>query len=132
MKICFWFFFFFSIPFRIRRKTAEKTAFKQRHGGHGPFVRSVARRRDNHIVVHVQSAAATTVVVRGGRDGVRAGSGARRTVQLGRATARQLQAGDKRTVGQVQRARHGDDHHENREVSNCSKLYYYLSLVGIT
>lgn len=101
-----------SVPTR-RRKTAEETAFEHRHDGDGTFDRVLAVRRDNHFVVHVQPATASTV----GRSVHRAGAGARGTVQLGRAAARQLPAGDQRPVGQVQRFGHGDDHHENRKVS---------------
>lgn len=92
----------------IRRETTEKAAFERRRDSLG---RHVTRGRDNHIVVHVQPAAEATV-----------GHGSRRpdprrTVQLGRTAARHLPAGDQRPVGQVQRARHRDDHHENGQVS---------------
>lgn len=103
-----------------RRKTAEETAIERRHGDHGTFGRCLAVRRGTHIVVHVQPAAASTV----GHGVHGRGPGARGTVQLGGAAARQLPAGDQGPVGQVQRFGHGDDHHENGKVSSTTCVLY--------
>lgn len=118
IKISFFFLFLFFSPRSndaYRWKTSEqKATFEQRHGDDGAFGRCFVGRRDNHIVVHIQPAAAA-IVDHSGHGGH--GPCARGTVQLGRAAARELQAGDKRSMGQVQRSRHGNDHHENRKVS---------------
>lgn len=110
-SIFFFFWSFLSVVVR-RRETAEKTAVEQRHDDDGV----PAARRDSHFVVHVQPAAAIAGV-HGGGGRIRGRPGARGTVQLGGATVRDVPAGDQRPVGQIQRARHGDDHHENWQVS---------------
>lgn len=79
------------------------------------------RRRGDHIVVHAQPAAEAAVGhVGGGRGCCRRsrGSGARGALQLGGAAARRMSPRDQRPVGQVQRAGHGNDYHENRKVSS--------------